>query len=142
VVHNAASFQRRSETFKEITKPSEKNTKRGGELVCYQSMFRMNRFPLQTSYIPVCPILIDHAWLHLISSQTHYTFIASFFDLPYIPFPPVFLCVLVSFTGPLSCYSFVIVNARCFHRPFYFLTECNQNCFLLLLFFETFQIPS
>ena len=30
VVHNAASFQRRSETFKEITKPSEKNTRGEG----------------------------------------------------------------------------------------------------------------
>lgn len=58
----------------------------------FQSMFRMNRFPLQTSYIPVGPILIDHAWLHLILSQPHYTFIV-FRSIPSIPFPPVFVCV-------------------------------------------------
>ena len=88
------NFQGNNKTLRE-------KYKGGGELVCYQSMFRMNRFPLQTSYIPVCPILIDHAWLHLISSQTHYTFIASFFVLPYISFPPVFLCVGLFYRSPV-----------------------------------------
>lgn len=100
----------------------------------FQSMFRMNRFPLQTSYIPVGPILIDHAWLHLILSQPHYTFIV-FRSIPSIPFPPV-LCVCVSlfYRSPPCLVILLLLSMQdASIAPLLFL-ECNPNPFQILCY--------
>ena len=97
---------------KEITKTLWGKIEGERELVRSQSVFRLNRFPLQTSYIPFCPMPID---LHrpCLASSNFALAPASLsitFVLPSAHIPTVFCWWSLFFT--VSCYSSPIVNAQ------------------------------